>query len=226
MVVSTPLHIVDFLTDDQRQALEALGKPVVYPPGATVYWEGQPARSVLMIRKGSVKVSQRGPDGTEVPLAIRGVNEIIGDEGVLMGEVRSATLTAVTVVEGLDIAADDILRFVEDNHLWPMMYRAAVYRRRQIEEQNLLGRLDVRGRLVNWLLDLKNKIGQRAQDGSWTIESTLSQQEIAGCIGASRDAVAVELRKLRARGLITTARRRIVLHDLAGLQDDSPPSTG
>src|SRR5687767_6102799 len=132
MVASTPLHIVDFLDDDQRQRLEALGKPVSYPPMATVYWEGQPARSVLVIRKGSVKVSQRGPgpDEADVILAIRGVNEIIGDEGVLMNEVRSATLTAVTKVEGLDIAAEDILRFVDEHRLWPMMYRAAVYRRR------------------------------------------------------------------------------------------------
>ena len=59
-----------------------------------MYWESQPARSVLMIQKGAVKVSQRGPDDNDVILAIRGVNEIIGDEGVLMGEVRSATLTA------------------------------------------------------------------------------------------------------------------------------------
>jgi CRP-like cAMP-binding protein len=136
-----------------------------------------------------------------------------------MDEMRSATLTAVTAVEGLDIAADDIMRFVDENGLWPMMYRAAVYRRRQIEEQNLLGRLDVRGRIVNWLVDLKHKIGEEAEDGSWVIESTLSQQDIASCIGASRDAVAVELRKLRDRGLVSTARRRIVLHDLAGLQN-------
>ncbi|HEV7652486.1 MAG TPA: Crp/Fnr family transcriptional regulator [Actinophytocola sp.] len=220
MTGNTPLHIVDFLDDAQRHALEALGKPVVYPPQATVYWEGQPSRSVLVIRNGSVKVSQRGPDGMDVILAIRGVNEIIGDEGVLMGEVRSATLTAVTVVEGLDVAANDILRFVDDNRLWPMMYRAAVYRRRQIEEQNLLGRLDVRGRVINWLLDLKDKVGVVSTDGSWVIESTLSQQDIASCIGASRDAVAVELRKLRDRTLITTARRKIVLHDLAGLQGE------
>lgn len=222
MARSTPLHIVDFLDDDQRRALEALGKPVVYPPQATVYWEGQPSRSVLAIRKGSVKVSQRSPDGTDVILAIRGVNEIIGDEGVLMSEVRSATLTAVTAVEGIDIAAEDIMRFVDDNGLWPMMYRAAVYRRRQIEEQNMLGRLDVRGRVINWLLDLQVQIGEAAADGSWVIESTLSQQDIASCIGASRDAVAVELRKLRDRGLISTARRKIVLHDLAGLQSDVP----
>jgi CRP-like cAMP-binding protein len=153
-----------------------------------------------------------------VILAIRGVNEIIGDEGVLMNEVRSATLTAVTLVEGIDIAAEDILRFVDENELWPMMYRAAVYRRRQVEQQNLLGRLDVRGRVINWLLDLKDKIGEKADDGSWVIESTLSQQDISSCIGASRDAVAVELRKLRDRGLVGTARRRIVLYDLTGLQ--------
>jgi CRP-like cAMP-binding protein len=218
MVQKTPLHVVDGLDTTQRRALETLGKPVTYPPLATVYWEGQPAHSVLMIQSGGVKVSQRGPDKKDVILAIRGPKEIIGDEGVLMGEVRSATLTAVKGLKGLDIAAQDFIGFIDENGLWPMMYRAAVYRRREIEEANLLGRPDVRIKFINWLLDLKDKIGDEAEDGSWIIESTLSQADYASCIGASRDAVAGELRELRKQKLVSTARGRIVLHDFTELR--------
>jgi CRP-like cAMP-binding protein len=50
------------------------------------------------------------------------------------------------------------------------------------------------------------------------IESTLSQQDLASRIGASRDAVAIELRKLRDKGLVTTGRGKIVLHDLDALR--------
>jgi CRP-like cAMP-binding protein len=218
MAQKTPLHVVDGLDPTQRRALEALGKPVTYPPLATVYWEGQPAHSVLMIQSGGVKVSQRGPDNKDVILAIRGPKEIIGDEGVLMGEVRSATLTAVKAIKGLDIAAHDFIGFIDDNGLWPMMYRAAVYRRRESEEANLLGRPDVRIKFINWLLDLKDKIGDEAEDGSWIIESTLSQADYASCIGASRDAVAVELRELRKQNLVSTKRGRIVLLDFTELR--------
>ena len=218
MAQQTPLHVVDGLDVAQRRALEALGKPVEYPALATVYWEGQPAHSVLMIQSGGVKVSQSGPDEKDVILAIRGPKEIIGDEGVLMGEVRSATLTAVKALKGLDIAAGDFTGFIDKNGLWPMMYRAAVYRRREMEEANRLGRPDVLIKLINWLLDLKDKIGDKAEDGSWIIESTLSQADYASCIGASRDAVAGELRGLRKLNLVSTKRGRIVLHDFTELR--------
>ena len=217
MVVDTSLRIVDVLSDDQRRALQALGTPVSFPPEQAIFREGQPSHSVLIIQKGNVKVTQQVADGTEVILAIRGVDEVIGDEGVLMGEPRSATMTSITEVVGLDIRADELLRFVEDNELWPIMYRAAVRRRRQSDQRALLGRLDVKSRLARWLLELATEVGEETDDG-WVIESTLSQGDMAGRIGASRDAVAIELRKLREQKLVTTARRRIVLHDLSALR--------
>ena len=64
---------------------------------------------------------------------------------------------------------------------------------------------------------MATEVGETTDDGC-VIESTLSQQDLATRIGASRDAVAIELRKLRERGLVTTGRRRVVLHDLAALR--------
>jgi CRP/FNR family transcriptional regulator, cyclic AMP receptor protein len=218
MAEDTSLRIVDVLTGDQRRALEALGTLVSFEPEQAIFREGQPSHSVLIIQKGVVKVTQQADDGTEVMLAIRGVDEvIIGDEGVLMGEARSATMTTITEVIGLDIRADDLLRFVEDNRLWPVMYRAAVRRRRQSDQRALLGRLDVKSRLARWLLELTSEVGVETEDG-WMIESTLSQRDMASRIGASRDAVAIELRKLREQKLVSTGRRKIVLHDLVALR--------
>jgi CRP-like cAMP-binding protein len=97
------------------------------------------------------------------------------------------------------------------------MYRAAVQRRRQSDQRALLARLDVRNRLARWLLELATEVGEEIKDG-WAIESTLSQQDLAGRIGASRDAVAIELRRLRESGLVSTGQRRIVLHDLEALR--------
>lgn len=201
-----------------RSALEALGTPVQFPAEHTIFWEGQPSHSVLLIQKGSVKVTRKGADGTEIILAIRGEGEVMGEEGVLMGEPRAATVTTITDLAGLDIAADALLAFVRDHDLWPLMYRAAVRRRRQSDQRALLARLDVKSRLARWLLDLASEVGEEDGDG-WTIAVALSQQDLAGRIGASRDAVAIELRKLRDEGLVSTGRRKIVLHDLEGLRN-------
>jgi DNA-binding GntR family transcriptional regulator len=45
----------------------------------------------------------------------------------------------------------------------------------------------------------------------------LSQEEMAGAAGASREAVAKALRLLRERGLVTTSRQKIVVLDPAAL---------
>jgi CRP/FNR family cyclic AMP-dependent transcriptional regulator len=217
MVDDASLRIIDVLHEDQRAALEALGSPVRFPAEHTIFWEGQPSHSVLILHKGNVKVTQKAADGTEVILAIRGPNELLGEEGVLMGEPRSSTITTITDVAGLDIKADDLLRFVDDQRLWLVMYRAAVRRRRQSDQQALLVRLDVKSRLARWLLELATEVGEQV-DGDWAIAASLSQHDIASRIGASRDAVAIELRKLREQGLVTTGRRRIVLHDLDALR--------
>ena len=52
--------------------------------------------------------------------------------------------------------------------------------------------------------------GAAAPDGV-EISVQLSQQEIAGAIGASREAVARGLRTLRERGVVITRRRKLVI---------------
>ncbi len=217
MAQNTSLHLTDFLTAQQRAELEGLADEVTYPPEHTIFWEGEPSLAVLIIQSGNVKVTRQGADGTEIIFAIRGADEVMGEEGVLMAEARSATVSTITTVSGLILRADELLRFVSEQGLWPAMYRATVRRRRQLEERLMLARLDVRSRLARWLLELATEVGEDTEAG-WVIESTLSQQDLAARIGASRDGVAIELRKFRERGLVTTGRRRIVLHDLAALR--------
>ncbi|GAB3873572.1 Crp/Fnr family transcriptional regulator [Kibdelosporangium lantanae] len=214
-------HVTKVLTEGQLRALESLGTHVHFPAGDTIFREGQPSRSVVVVRSGLVKITKRGPDGVEVVLATRGPGEVLGDEGVLVRQPRSATITTVTALEGVDVSADDLRAFVEQEKLWPQLYAVATQRRRESDRKTLVARLDVRGRLVNLLLEQVLSAGHLEGD-DWVIENAFSQQEIADSIGASRDAVAVELRKLREEGLLTTARRRFVLHDIEALRNISP----
>lgn len=214
---STPHGLRDVLSSEQSAALESLGTPVHFPSQETIFRAGQPSHSVLIIQTGHVKVTRTASDGSHVILAVRGPDEIMGDEGVLMGEPRSATVTAISKVTGLDVRADDLLRFVNTESLWPEMYRAVVRRRRESDEWVLSARLDVRSRLATLLMELAMEVGEQDEAGL-AIKVALSQQDLAGRIGVSRDAVAIELRKFREQGLITTGRHRIILHKPDKLQ--------
>lgn len=188
-----------------------------FPEGQAIFWEGQPSRSVLVIERGHVKVTQRAAGGAEVILAVRGPGEVMGDEGVLMGEARSATVTTITEVVGVDVAADALLSFVEEERLWPVMYKAAVWRRRESDQQAVLARLGVKNRLARWLLELAAEFGT-LKGGDCVLDVPISQHDLANRIGASRDAVAIALRQLREQGLVSTGRRRITVHDLKALR--------
>lgn len=74
------LHLKDFLTAHQHALLEDLADEVTYPPEHTIFWEGEPSLAVLIIRSGNVKVTRPAADETEIALAIRGPNEVIGEE--------------------------------------------------------------------------------------------------------------------------------------------------
>ncbi|GAA3308369.1 hypothetical protein GCM10020219_009520 [Nonomuraea dietziae] len=67
------------------------------------------------------------------------------------------------------------------------------------------------------LVELAERYGEQTSTGL-RVALPLSQDELAGWTGASREAVSKALRTLRDRGLIETGRRRVVVHDLDGLR--------
>lgn len=76
-----------------------------------------------------------------------------------------------------------------------------------------LATADVERRLVNRLLDL---VEHGTEDHGDHVEllTNVSQEELAGMCGASREAIARVLRQLRQSGVIRTDRRRILIADI------------
>jgi CRP/FNR family cyclic AMP-dependent transcriptional regulator len=72
------------------------------------------------------------------------------------------------------------------------------------------GALGVRERLAILLLDLARTHGEQDPEGV-RLTTGLSQHELAGSVGASREAVARLLKDLRERGIVRTSRRGLVI---------------
>nr|BFE84156.1 Crp/Fnr family transcriptional regulator [Planobispora longispora] len=186
-------------------------------PGATLMTEGDVSDWVLVLTAGRVKVSSHTASGTEVVLAIRGPGSLLGEFSVIDGLPRSATVTALEPVEG--IAVRDFTAFLQQHgRIAVLLLQMVTSRVRDADRKRIeYGAFDTTGRVATRLVELAERYGKPA-NGGIRVELPLSQDELAGWTGASREAVSKALRSLRDRGLIATGRRRVVVHDLEGLR--------
>ena len=81
-----------------------------------------------------------------------------------------------------------------------------------------LGARDTLGRVSLRLFELVEECGVR-EDGAMRIDMPLTQDDLAGWVAASREAVARALASFRKRGIITTARREIRVLDVDLLRE-------
>lgn len=212
----------DFLADlgtEDREALLARAGRRRFPAGATLMDEGQVGTEVMVIVSGRVKVSYLTSEGREVVLDFRGPGELLGELAVIDGEPRSSRVEAIEPVEGLAIAAGAFKALVsERSGIASALLQDIVRRFRDADRKRIeFGASPAIGRVAARLVELVQRYGAHTSAGH-VIDLPITQDELAGWTGSSREAVAGALRSLRELGLITTERRRITVLDLEELE--------
>ncbi|MEV3986511.1 Crp/Fnr family transcriptional regulator [Nonomuraea sp. NPDC049758] len=212
-----PGEFLSLLTAEEVEALRAAGRPRRWDRGTTVITEGDAADWVLVLTQGRVKVSSHTSSGTEVVLAVRGPGALLGDMSAVDGSPRSATVTALEPIQG--IVVRDFSAFLAGHgRIAVLLLQLLVGRLRDADRKRVeYGAYDTTGRVATRLLELADRYGERTSTGV-RVALPLSQDELAGWTGSSREAVSKALRTLRDRGLIETGRRRVVIHDVEGLR--------
>lgn len=206
------------LDEGQRSALAALGRHRRFRRGATLFNEGDESSNVVVLRSGRVKISFFTEDGHEVVLAIREPGDLLGELSVLDGGPRSATATALEDVEALAVPADGFTAFLQDHTgVALLLLRMLSGRLRDADVKRIeYGAQDTVGRVARRLVELADRFGEVSTEGV-RITVPLSQQELAGWTGASREAVSKALQSLRNRGWIATHRKHITVLDVEAL---------
>ena len=83
-----------------------------YLPGEVIFREGDPSEGLFLIISGSARVVATNDDG-ETFLAIVGVDEVLGEMGVLDGRPRSGTASATAVCVTYYIPTEPFLDLLE-----------------------------------------------------------------------------------------------------------------
>ena len=224
MVIWSREHgFLGLLDEPARNALLKAGTERFYKASRPVYDEGRSAHSLAVLLDGRVKVAITTREGTNLLLALRGPGDLIGELSTLVGEERTATVTAIDDVRLLVVpydSFDDLLAI--HPAMVSILVRTLVGRVRESDLHRIELEQDTDERLARQLIRLAERFGRPQPDGSVWIDLPLTQDELASLTWASRGAVAEALRRLRVEGLVQTGRRQIVVLDLDRLRKHAP----
>jgi CRP-like cAMP-binding protein len=213
-----PWEFLDLLDDDDRRELEARAGRRRFKPGQSLTHEGAPGAEVLILLSGRAKVSIDTSDGREVVLTFAGPGHLIGEFAVIDSAARSGTTQALEPCEALALSSADFLALLERPGISRALLRNLVRRFRDADRIRIeFASAQTLGRVAARLLELAERHGEPDEDGI-AITLPISQEELAGWAGASREAAAKALQTLRELELVRTERRRIVILDEDGLR--------
>jgi CRP/FNR family cyclic AMP-dependent transcriptional regulator len=202
------------LSAEEAAALRARATTRSYPRGTALFHERQNPDRVVVILAGRVKLSCLSEDGRETVLAIRGEGELLGEISAIDARPRSATATALDPVQALVVPAVDFTGFLEENPRVALTIMRTLTRRLRDADRKRaeFGAQDTMGRVAARLVELSSRFGERDEEGV-RIDLPLSQEELAGWTGCSRETVSKTLKAMRDLGWVDTRRRRITLLD-------------
>jgi CRP/FNR family transcriptional regulator, cyclic AMP receptor protein len=166
-----------------------------------VFSQGDPAIDVIYIQKGGVKLAIVNQIGREAVVALLGPGDFLG-EGCLTGlPLRMATATAIAPTAVVVIEKGEMVRLLHAEHAFSDRFMSFMLSRNIRVEEDLLDQLfnSIEKRLARTLL-LLARYGKEGP--THKILHKVSQEMLAGMIGATRSRVNFFMNKFRKLGMI------------------------
>jgi CRP-like cAMP-binding protein len=177
----------DFFADadpDLLREVAASGQERHLIRGDVLFHEGDAPESLYLVLRGRIAIAIANPiDRRESVVALMESGDLFGEMGMLDGGPRSAMARALEPTTVLSIAFEPILAMFDAHPkmLWNVTRLLAQRIRATDEALADSVFLDVTGRTAKRLLELAN--------GSDAFNLPVTQEELAGMVGASRERV-------------------------------------
>jgi CRP/FNR family transcriptional regulator, cyclic AMP receptor protein len=202
------------------QALATITSAAVYPKGATLFVEGQFPRGVFVLCRGRVKLSTSSADGRTLILRMSESGEVLGLPATVTGKPYELTAEVIEPTQANFIARNDFLRFLSENGDVALRvaqqlgetYHSAVAEMRTIGLSHSAGE-----KLARFLLDLCADHAETDREIRLTI--TLTHEEIAQIIGASRETVTRIFSDFKKRQFLQVKGSTVVIKNKAALEE-------
>ena len=208
-------YLLGKLSTSEVDTLLAYSRVERYPATTEIYAKGSPGNSMMLVLRGTAKMSSVSAEGKEIVLNIMNPGDLFGEIALLDGGERSADAVAMSDCELLVLNRRDFMPILEHRaDICMMLLRILCQRLRQTSEQveDVLFR-HLESRVAKALLHLAESAGLHAVSGS-PIELHVSQRELGAIAGGSRESVNKILQSWHKAGWIELGKGTILIRDL------------
>ncbi|MGB8522297.1 MAG: Crp/Fnr family transcriptional regulator [Candidatus Acidiferrales bacterium] len=202
------------------QRLSLITSPASYPKGATLFVEGQAPRGVFILCAGRVKLSTSAIDGKTLIVRIGDPGEVLGLPATVTGTPYELTADVIEPAQANFISRTDFLNFLREHGEVSLRvaqqlgetYHAAIAEMRSIGLSHSAGE-----KLARFLLDWCANHGEGNEE--IRAKLTLTHEEIAQMIGASRETVTRLFADFKRKELLQIKGSTLIVRNKAGLEN-------
>ena len=194
------------LDAQERRDLAAHAQSRTFTPNEPIFHIAEPGSSMMGVMAGTVRISLPSWKDKQIILADLPAGEFFGEMALLDGNPRSASAMALTKCELLVLERRDFLTFLERSPTacFNLMHLLCERIRRADERISELAFSDLSARLARTLL-------RYPAQGNGPPKLSLSQQELAEMVGATRENVNRCLREWQRRGILQLKNRWTII---------------
>ena len=195
------------LPPDAFEQVAAEARPLMLRRGDALFAEGDVAEELFIVEKGRIAIANRSVDGRESVVALMVPGDVFGEMGLFDGIGRSAHARALEPSRVFAVSYAPLREIFErkPEMLWGVVELLA--RRLRNMDAALADSvfLDVTGRTAKRLLELSA--------GADEFSLPITQEELAGLVGASRERVNKAISSFIRLGWLEQRDRKYVITD-------------
>lgn len=211
---------LESLSEKDREQVYRLGTRCTFKKGEGLFFQGDAHTGIWLIQSGRVRTFYTGPSGREITLAYWSAGHFAGGPEVFGRGRHVWSADALEDCETLFLSGMSLQRLVNDipdvaiaviNGLISKgkCYSALI---------QMLGTRTVSERLRQLMLILADTHGRHEKDRV-VIERTVTYEQIATIVGATRQWVTQSLEKMQQEGVIEVNRKEIVILNTGMLEE-------
>lgn len=194
---------------------------ITYPAGALLFVEGQTPRGAFVLCSGKVKLSTTSREGKVLILRIAEAGEALGLSAVISGEPFELSAETTGPCQVNFIEREALIERIEKNGELGLRSSQALSREFQSAYRDIHDLVLARssaGKLARLLLSWTARREKPADGAEIRIHPTLTHEEMAQMIGASRETVTRLIGDLKRRDLIRLDGSTLVICNRVALE--------
>lgn len=200
------------LNDDALAHLAERANKRTYSKGQLVFYQGDPANALFVMVEGLVKVFVTSEEGDEMVLVTLQPHDVFGELSLLDGGPRSASAESVEPTTLLELQRGPFLETLKQapGMTESLLLSMGGVLRRLTEQAADLVFLDLHGRVAKLLVNFAQDRGVQTENGL-ELDLQLTQTDLAGLVGGSRQSVNQILRSFENRGYVDMIGRKMIV---------------